>query len=248
MDSLKGSLKYHLDFRIGALTNDSRTFLWVKCYQGRGFYNGKEPPIGGGNFLITLGAFACLNLLAKVYWILSRDQKDYPLIDKEVVREFSTQKRKIKELVKEHGDEFNIFFEYCSQDIRKGYFIREKRAFYCLVRDMYRDKINLGLGTDEEIVNKIWDDLRNAPSHRAVPAREIGGVSPSKPMEWNFSVLDSLEKVYRTAFVKKDGKIIVIAELLNEYVLKIKEWIFKKIDSQTSEDKIKACLGLLEVM
>lgn len=243
--SLKQSLKKHLDDRVGALVNDSRTFLFLKCYRGAKFFEGKNPPIGGGNFLIILGAFAALNLLAKIYWILS---KDYPLIDIEVKTKFFEQKKLLKDSIKDHKNKFNIFFEYCGADLREGPFIREKHAFYELVKDLHKDEIDLGLGEDEDTINKIWDDLRNSPAHIAIPQGKVGGVYPLNQVHWSPSVLKDLEKQYKTPFIKQNGETLPVAELLNEYVWKIKEWIFMKIDSQSiSEQKIKYCFKLLEI-
>lgn len=245
---LKRSLKEHLDFRVGALVNDSRTFLWVKCHHGAKFSEGKNPSIGGGNFLITLGSFAALNLLAKIYWILSKDSKDYPFIDIEVKSKFSEQKKRLKDLMKNHINEFNIFFEYCGADLREGHFIREKHAFYKLVKDLHKDKIDLGLGEDENTINKIWEDLRNSPAHIAIPQGKVGGVYPSNQVHWRSSVLKDLERQYKTPFIKQNGETFPVAELLNEYVLKIKEWIFMKIDSQSiPEQKIRECFKLLKI-
>lgn len=239
MSTAKQTLKHHLEWRINFLIGDSSTFLWAKSVNGDIFF--KQKGIGGGNFLITLGSFACLNLISKIYWILSKNPDDYPFIDKVAKKDFYKQKEAIKKKLGKH--QFDLFFKYCSKDVREGFQINEMEAFANLVSILNKDGIDLGLGNDKRIIMKAWDDLRNQLSHLAAPGSKIAAASEDYTKGKDLAnIVKKLKKDFKSPFlIKQNGEVIVHADLLNQYLTGINKWLSKKIDTAI-EEKVVDCL------
>lgn len=242
MSTAKSTLKHHLESRVNYLVSDSRTFLWTRIVNKETFEKQKGKGIGGGNFLIVIGAFACLNLLSKIYWILSKNSDNYPLIDKLTQREFKKQAKDIKREVGK--SKFELFFKYCSQGIKVGFQINEKEAFVNLVSDLYKDGINLGLKDDGRMIGKAWDDLRKSFAHYATPGGGKIGAFVGNSMG-NESFEDLIKKMGKTKasplHIEQDKEIIVSSDLLNQYLERINNWLSNKIDN-ASEVQVANCL------
>lgn len=240
MSTAKSTLKYHLETRINYLVGDSRTFLWARLMNKETFEEQKG--IGGGNFLIVIGDFACLNLLSKIYWILSKNSYQYPFVDKLTQKKFKEQAKNIKQEVDK--SKFELFFKYCSQGVRVGFQINEKEAFVNLVRDLYRDGINLGLKNDKRMIEKAWDDLRKSFAHYATPGGGQIGAFVKNGMKKE-SLEDFIKEMEKTKVsplhVKRNGEIIVFSDLLNQYLERINNWLSNKIDT-ASEMQVGDCL------
>jgi len=248
MSTAKQTLKYHLETRINYLVSDSRTFLWAKFVHKKTF--DKQNGIGGGNFLIVIGNFACLNLLSKVYWLLSKNPDDYLFVSKETKKEFENQVKDIRR--KLDKDRFELFLKYGFQGIRLGFQINEKVAFVNLVSDLYKDGIDLGLKDEKIIIERAWDNLRISFSHYAVPgggkiAAFVKDKKDNMRTETFNEIVESLEKTNMPPFlIEKNGDIIVLSDLLNQYVKRINNWLSSKIDA-ASEVQVAACLKEIKV-
>lgn len=229
MSTAKSTLKHHLKTRIDYLVGDSRTFLWARLVNKEPFE--KQKGIGGGNFLIVIGAFACLNLLSKIYWILSKNSDKYPLIDKLTQKKFEQQAKNIKQEV--DRSKFELFFKYCSQGVKVGFQINEKEAFVNLVSDLYRDGINLGLKDNRGLIGKAWDDLRKSFAHYATPGGGQIGAFVGGSM-WNGSLEDLVREIEKIKapplYIKQGEEIVVVSDLLNQYLERINNWLSNKID------------------
>ena len=240
MSTAKSTLKYHLKTRINNLIGDSRTFLWARFMNKDAFE--KQKGIGGGNFLIVIGAFACLNLLSKIYWILSKNSDQYPFIDKLTQKKFEEQAKDIKQKIDK--SKFELFFKYCSQGVKVGFQINEKDAFVDLVSDLYRDGISLGLKDDRRLIEKAWDDLRKSFVHYAAPGGGQIGAFVSDSM-WNKSfeeLIKEMEEIKASPLhLKQDKEILVSSDLLNQYLERINNWLSNKIDA-ASEKQVTDCL------
>lgn len=240
MSTAKQTLKYHLETRINYLIEDSRTFLWAKSVNGGAF--NQQKGIGGGNFLIVIGDFACLNLLSKIYWILSKNPDQYPFIDKVIQKEFEKQAKDIKKEVDKV--EFELFFKYCNQGIKVGFQINEKEAFMNLIIDLYKDGIDLGLKDDRQMIEKAWDDLRKSFTHYATPGGgKVGAFTGDSFNGQTFDqIIKKIKKTKTQPFVIEESKeIIVISDLLNQYLERICNWLSKKIYA-ASENQVANAL------
>jgi len=70
LEKLKSELVSEIKLRTNFIINDNRAFIHSKIQQsslGQNFIY----PIGGGNFLMTLGVFSILNLLSKINSVLN---------------------------------------------------------------------------------------------------------------------------------------------------------------------------------
>ena len=239
MSTAKQTLKHHLQTRVNYLVNDSRTFLWAKLVHRETFE--KQQGIGGGNFLIVIGDFACLDLLSKIYWILSKDPNEYPFIDKNAQKEFKKQAEKIKEEVDKNN--FDLFFKYCTQGLRVGFQINEKEAFVNLISALYRDGIDLGLKDDRRMIEKVWNDLRTSFSHYAVPGsgNVAAFIGDAKGQAFG-EIIENIAGIQTPPFIiEQSGEVTTISDLLNQYLEHINKWISNKIDV-ASEKQVAACL------
>jgi hypothetical protein len=71
------SLKSDITDRVKNITNDGRTFLWLRSVYFNDLKN-DNIKIGGGNLLIAMGNFSVLEYLSKVFYCLSKPLSQLP--------------------------------------------------------------------------------------------------------------------------------------------------------------------------
>lgn len=196
------------------LLNDCRTLHWARFQPG---FPAEEHALGGGNYLITLGCFAVLNLSCKVLWILQGNQVW-------TEKEIEPIRRCVRSLRKEHPALKDVRFP------RPGE-INEQAAFVNFVRTLPQ---HLGLAPDDQKeLERVWQELRNTLSHMAgLPFGASASVDlPDADSELEYdSELAILDAVRGRSISREGGRVTCRADLLARDLRKAVEWLCGEIE------------------
>lgn len=184
-----------------------------------------EHDLGYGISLMTLGLFACINLLAKIYVILAG--KTAPITK---AQRNKIQRARRKYLLKFPNDKHVIE----SWKIPRVGEVNETDAVVIMLQSLPED-INFGIGKSRQQIVKFWDDYRNKLSHTLSVGMSIHG--------FGFRVGDRYQELLRERYADKSNTFfeggLVLSSLIRDVGL-VEGWILEQIrNNRFSKTRIR---------
>lgn len=224
-------LKQLIRERVGFTTYDCDTFLNVKCHA-------IDHLKGGGNIVMTIGLFAVVNFLAKVYrhliepaaFVTEEDVKNVKQAGKHVQAEVPHLKGLVTAAKTGwkppplHGVD------------------NEALSFVKMVNAIRGRAIDLGLATPQDAQN-VWRTFSNRIAHMAWPSDgSVGSYLFSKGSEPTFGDAQGIVRLGKPSFFKQDGQWVCNADRLNLDVRTITEWLCSEVDETANAENVQGTL------